>query len=417
MRWAKDQGLPVGRVAGGRGRSVFAYTHEIDAWLKGHPAGTTDPSGEPTSSQPAHVIHASDTRQPSRRTFLAGAAIVVIAAAAAFAAGLVGAGSRTVFQISIDQHGVHRLDADSPARLIYKFDPAAGVKFLQRNSTESITDLDADGIADILAGVSYFESSPTQMPRGGELLRLDPEGRVVWRYGFNDSLTFSGERYSSPWAITDWTTSPGMGRRRIAVAAHHFIWWPSIVAILDDSGNRLGSFVNTGWVESIRWLDHDRVVIGGFNNPRDGAVVAVVDARTLTGRSPDAPAPYVCADCPPGAPLKYVVLPRSEMNLLTGARFNRARIEIVADKIVAQTHETDGDLAGGVAIYEFDLAMKLLRASYSDRYWDVHRKLEMERKIDHSAEKCPSRSGPATYESWSVGKGWERVPIGRRAAQ
>ena len=33
-RWEKTLGLPVQRVAGGAGRSVFTYTAEIDAWLR-----------------------------------------------------------------------------------------------------------------------------------------------------------------------------------------------------------------------------------------------------------------------------------------------------------------------------------------------------------------------------------------------
>lgn len=33
-RWEKTLGLPVRRVPGGRGYSVFAYASEIDAWLK-----------------------------------------------------------------------------------------------------------------------------------------------------------------------------------------------------------------------------------------------------------------------------------------------------------------------------------------------------------------------------------------------
>src|SRR4051812_17021635 len=32
-RWEKSLGLPVHRVAGGAGRSVFAYTGDIDHWL------------------------------------------------------------------------------------------------------------------------------------------------------------------------------------------------------------------------------------------------------------------------------------------------------------------------------------------------------------------------------------------------
>src|SRR5579862_4506628 len=33
-RWERDRGLPVRRVPGGRGGTVFAYSSEIDAWLE-----------------------------------------------------------------------------------------------------------------------------------------------------------------------------------------------------------------------------------------------------------------------------------------------------------------------------------------------------------------------------------------------
>lgn len=40
MRWEKSSGLPVRRVPGRRGRSVFAFTAEIDLWLKGQRASS-----------------------------------------------------------------------------------------------------------------------------------------------------------------------------------------------------------------------------------------------------------------------------------------------------------------------------------------------------------------------------------------
>ncbi|HVZ23327.1 MAG TPA: hypothetical protein VG871_19780, partial [Vicinamibacterales bacterium] len=33
-RWEKSLGLPVRRVPGGPGHSVFAFTAEVDAWLQ-----------------------------------------------------------------------------------------------------------------------------------------------------------------------------------------------------------------------------------------------------------------------------------------------------------------------------------------------------------------------------------------------
>lgn len=37
-RWERESGLPVHRVGGSKGRSVYAYIEEIDAWLRGSEA-------------------------------------------------------------------------------------------------------------------------------------------------------------------------------------------------------------------------------------------------------------------------------------------------------------------------------------------------------------------------------------------
>lgn len=49
-RWERGSGLPVHRVGASKGRSVFAYTQEIDAWLrgsKGSPEATEESTEEP----------------------------------------------------------------------------------------------------------------------------------------------------------------------------------------------------------------------------------------------------------------------------------------------------------------------------------------------------------------------------------
>lgn len=37
IRWANNRGLPVHRMPGGKRATVYAYGHELDAWLAGHP--------------------------------------------------------------------------------------------------------------------------------------------------------------------------------------------------------------------------------------------------------------------------------------------------------------------------------------------------------------------------------------------
>src|SRR6185436_8764974 len=41
-RWEKTAGLPVRRLPGSSGRSVFAYRDEVDAWRNGTPASVLE---------------------------------------------------------------------------------------------------------------------------------------------------------------------------------------------------------------------------------------------------------------------------------------------------------------------------------------------------------------------------------------
>ncbi len=55
IRWEKERDLPVHRVPGGKRHAVYAFPHEIDAWLK---------NGESKPEEPAHAYHA-DQPEPS----------------------------------------------------------------------------------------------------------------------------------------------------------------------------------------------------------------------------------------------------------------------------------------------------------------------------------------------------------------
>jgi hypothetical protein len=37
MHWGRERKLPVHRVPGGKGHSVFAYSEELETWLAGQP--------------------------------------------------------------------------------------------------------------------------------------------------------------------------------------------------------------------------------------------------------------------------------------------------------------------------------------------------------------------------------------------
>jgi hypothetical protein len=103
-------------------------------------------------------------------------------------------------------------------------------------------------------------------------MRFTRSGELKNVFSFDDRLPFGSRTYGPPWGITDFRVrSTGRGYR-IALAAHHLEWWPSIVTILDESSKRLGTFINAGWVERVHWISDERLVIAGFSNDQDGGM-------------------------------------------------------------------------------------------------------------------------------------------------
>ncbi|MBI3402477.1 MAG: hypothetical protein HY048_13740, partial [Acidobacteria bacterium] len=132
------------------------------------------------------------------------------------------------------------------------------------------------------------------------------------------------------------------------------------------------------------------------------------------GQAPEAPGSHdYCETCGTSAPLRMVMMPRTEVNCLTRSRFNRARVQVLPDRIVARTVEVEekSPEAAADVLYEFTPDLKLIRASFSASYWEIHRALEHEGKLTHGRETCPDRDGPREILVWDPETKWERVPI------
>jgi hypothetical protein len=57
----------------------------------------------------------------------------------------------------------------------------------------------------------------------------------------------------------------------------------------------------------------------------------------------------------------------------------------------------------------------LVRATFSDRYWEIHRLLEADGHLNHTREQCPDRDGPREILVWEPSKGWmtQAIPHAR----
>lgn len=410
-RWEKSRGLPVHRVPGGKGSSVFAYTGEIDAWLQSAQQEATDPhpGGVHPAESPGAGRDATASGSRWRRWALAGLGLVL--AAAGFWGWSRLTADPTGLRAEVTPGALTVFDRDGRERWSHPFD-AAYTTVLSGFGSSSVVD-DRAPVA-VYAATSYRERRADHNVESGQLTAFTSRGRPRWSFGFDETLTVGGEPFGAPWALTTFAVDQVSEVRRVAVAAHHYIWSPSLVALLDDEGRRLATFAHAGWIEALAWLNRDRLLIGGFSESQNGGMVALLDPAAMNGQGPEPPgSKFACATCGPVVPLRMVVMPRSELNLATTSRFNRAGMRLVGDQIVVHTAEVplaDDNVAE--AIYEFSADLTLIRAAFGQRYWDLHATLEAQGKLDHPRERCPDRDGPRAIRSWSPGAGWRTVSPG-----
>ena len=404
-RWEKDFGLPVRRVSAGRGHSVFALKSEIDEWLLKR--GQMPESAE-TVSDSAPVMPPALRRHPAVVPAVLGVVVLVLAATW-WLSGRANANGMPA-RVNLTPSAIVALDAEGLERWRHDF-KGERVEVPNERMRHSVDVLESEPKA-LVTATAWQISARTEAVRSGEVLSFSPTGTLAHSFALNDRLMFGEGEFAGPWGINDFRVTEA-GTRRVAVAGHHLQWWPGFVAVLDADLRRRGIFVNAGWLERVHWLSNDRLVISGYSNAHEGGVIALLDAAVLDGQSPEAPdSPYYCRTCGAGRPVRYVVMPRSELNRMTGSKFNRARFEVHGTAIMARTYEMQLSETDAVdALYEFTPALDLVSASFSERYWDEHRVLEMQGKIAHTRANCPERDGPRQMEIWEPATGWRTVQI------
>ena len=397
-RWEKNLALPVHRV-GGIGRSVFADPAEIDAWLK---------QAKPSLSAASVTVPVVSTGNPLQRQSWPWLLLLVVTFA--FVIGLYARpGLVAVGDLSVEATASAVIARDSAGREQWRHD------FPQRQKTFTPpvpVHISGGRAPGVYFATSYSARHDEEGVQGGVLSLFDMAGRQQRAFEFDDRVTFAGVAYGAPWAITAFAVNEADDSYRVAVSAHHYTWNPGLVTILDREWRRLGTFVHAGWVEQVRWLSADRLLIGGFSNAYDGGMVALLDTATMDGQGP-APARsrHVCESCGGGGPLRMFVFPRTEINRVSASPFNRVILQTSEGRVVARTIEMAAAGGDADAIYEFNRSLDVVSARLSERYWDLHRALEADGRITHRRDQCPDRDGPREVLMWESATGWRIVRI------
>lgn len=389
MRWERTSGLPVRRVAGAKGHSVFAYKAEIDKWL------ATQTDGTPAA---AESMESAPARSFRRRKTIAG-----ILAAGAIAVGALG------LALSVRSRGVvaraavaggHLAASDADGRPLWTFTlPQApyGIPW----SKVAVADLDDDGRVEVAAALQMFVT-PGQ--GYGYLVVLDDSGKMRWSRTLDERYQFGETDYRPGWFPADMLVYRAGGQARIAVAEHHHTWWPAVVSTYDRDGVLAGRFVNTGWITSlIATSDGRHLLAAGVNNSLGGAALAVLDAMAPSGMSPqDGGKLPRCTNCPAAAPQRYFVAPWTD--LAQPSHSPLVVVQVAADGTIQWRAPQRATARGKVpeVIVSLSPSLRVTGRAVDDYFVELHHALERTGEI-------PSTGGdwrhPVVRE-WTADRGW-----------
>lgn len=419
IRWEERRALPVYRLPGGARPRVFAYPDELDRWLEQRGA-TTEPF-EVDAVAPAGLAvsqSADDKRPYVRRIALSGLGVLLVAAVLSVLARTAGPPR----QLTIAGKELLALDVSGAVIWRYPFDAALFGD--PPNPWYHIGDFDADGRTEVLASLEVTPPGSSNQHHG-ELVSFNDNGSRRWSIVPDDRIAFREGVYGPPWAPADLKTYKVGDDVRLAWSVHHFNWWPGLLITLDTDGNRLGTFVNSGWIRRT-WPSPDgrHLFIAGVSNSRQAYFVGVLDAANPSGRSPELPGTATeCVSCPAGNPLQYLVFPRSDISRQhafpdhypTVVTFDDGAVQVhvmesASPDIAATIYELAPATAGSDASSP---PYELRGARFSDSYWNWHRQLEADGKLNHAAEDCSERRG-LEVGTWTAATGWQTLAVSVR---
>lgn len=406
QRWEKFEGLPVHRLRHQRRGAVHAFTTELDEWWRQRSA-----LGLPSTSSRGQGRFA---RFLSRHR--TAAVVLAVVAMAPIGWHL----SRGRVEIASVQVVDGRLVARSPAgRELWSAEPAGGPALgISRahpgGRGTAIADIDGDGEAEVLVSVtSPGESQSMQI----DILHcFGADGRLRWTKRLDDRLAFRSGEYGPPWRTNDVVVFAGPAGPRIAWSVQHGVWWPSLLVTLDAAGRVEQRFVHAGWLGRIEPIaDGRHLAVAGLGNEHDGSVLIAFDAERISGYIPaEAGSPYECIDCLARVPRRYFRFPRAEGSRGLPLHLLMPGIERTLEGGVIARVDHDGADGGSESIYEISDRLDLTRASFSDAYWQRHRRLEQSGALLHGAADCPERDGPPVFGL--VGSAWVRMHPDVKAA-
>jgi hypothetical protein len=416
MRWAKEQGMPVRRTPGKRGR-VYASRAEIATWLAAS-GDNTESALHPVLPQPTGF---------ARRYILAVVLLLAIVGVGAILWTLFISRMYHPVRVRFSSDSFQALRADGGVLWTHSFsapfdlDPTKSAHPSDLERFVRITDLLGDGNREIILVAPLWLTPNSENSFRMEIDCFSSGGKLLWFYSPHEMFKFGDSELEGPWILSDIMVSRQGRSHSIYAAFNHWRWGNSFIVEIDPaSGRGIVRFVNTGTTRSLGELQMARatyLLVGGFNNERDGGSLAMIEEGRPFGASPQtAGTRHECVSCPPGVPDFYFVFPRSELDRLRKAYENPiinmnvagSGFEVAKGELIPE-----GDDRNAQTYYNFRVDPTIHPHSLRyDSYYDMlHREAEKNGELDHSLAKCPERLHPLPVRAWTSGDGWKELAV------
>ncbi len=236
-------------------------------------------------------------------------------------------------------------------------------------------DLDGNGRLEVL-----FIVEPRAINESTFLVCYSSTGREMWRFTPGRAVATITESFENIYSIGALAVSEpdAQGQRLIVVGSHHYLYYPTQLALLSPSGKLLAEYWHAGHIGASEYhltlldLDHDgefEIYAAGVNNARRQATLVVLDPATMQGASEDPNVEYQLLGFPPGRERARIFFPRSEVNRALHEPYNVASTVILGrERLVVTVLETLNDRIGGGVHYELTPELRVEQLTFDDGY-------------------------------------------------
>ncbi len=309
-RWEKEYGLPVYRLGKGSRARVFAYEHELAAWLRSR-----------TESA------AGGKKRGLRWVVLLVTAVLVLTGGSGYFVYQYLAFDREPYGFDINQSELIILNRDGMELWRHDFNlptPLDEEYYRQgfqrkRVDTEAqkavlpavqFMDLNQNGRKEVLFGIATFPDR--------RFFCFSRDGEVRWTVQTGRELTFGSKIYTSDYRTQGFRTADldGDGFLEVILFSNQYPEFPTQMLRLDHEGNILGEYWNSGRFADVVFHDvqgngRRDIIVAGMNNEFKAPIIVVFDPEDISGSSPNS-GEYASPSLAPGSEKYYIRLPFSE---------------------------------------------------------------------------------------------------------